>query len=179
MTMFVKKYEPKGSVLDVGSSNVNGTYKSLFTDYTGLDMEAGDNVDIVAENPYAFPIADDSYDNVISGQTFEHSEFFWVTMQEMVRVCRKGGYIVVIAPAVWEEHRYPVDCYRFLTDGMIALARWCGLEVLHADFKVDAILIARKPYEGLKIVDLKEYKCVPTERDIKKKKLEDSFFFVQ
>ena len=42
-------------ILDVGSYDVNGSYKTLFTsptfEYTGLDMESGPNVDIVPATP--------------------------------------------------------------------------------------------------------------------------------
>ena len=69
--------KPNISVLDVGSYDVNGTYKPIFNNvkynYTGLDMEAGPNVDIVLETPYNWEsIPNDSYDIVISGQAFEH-----------------------------------------------------------------------------------------------------------
>ena len=124
------------NVLDVGSYNVNGSYKELFEEekfsYIGLDMEQGPNVDIVPKSTYEWSeIEDDTYDVVISGQAFEHIEFFWLTMEEIVRVTKKGGLICIIAPNGFEEHRYPVDCWRF-NDGMIALARYCKLELIHA-----------------------------------------------
>jgi SAM-dependent methyltransferase len=168
-------------VLDVGSYDVNGSYKHLFTEekyyYTGLDMENGPNVDLVLENPYNWDsIPTDSFDVVISGQAFEHIEFFWITMSEMARVLKKDGLLCLIAPNGFEEHRYPVDCYRFFTDGMISLARFVSLETLHAHTNcapieddtdwygscLDSILIAKKPYSGqTKYPDLKLYKCIP------------------
>jgi hypothetical protein len=42
-------------VLDVGSMDVNGTYRTLFDQsawsYTGLDLEPGSGVDCVLESP--------------------------------------------------------------------------------------------------------------------------------
>ena len=43
--------------LDIGSLGVNGSLKDLFTDYIGLDMREGDNVDIVA-NGHELPFKD-------------------------------------------------------------------------------------------------------------------------
>lgn len=125
------------SVLDVGSYDVNGTYKEIFESsqftYTGLDMEAGPNVTLVPVNPYVWKeIQDDSYDVVISGQVLEHSEFFWLTVGEMTRVLRPGGLMCIIVPRGFHRHRHPVDCYRFDVDGMVAIARYCNLEPLHA-----------------------------------------------
>jgi hypothetical protein len=60
MQWFVDNYaskitKDKVRVLDVGSYDVNGSYRHLFDKskyhYTGLDMEEGPNVDIVLNNP--------------------------------------------------------------------------------------------------------------------------------
>ncbi len=68
-------------VLDVGSYDVNGTYRplveSLHYRYTGLDLTPGPNVDIVAGDPDHYPIPDASYDVVISGSTMEHVARPW------------------------------------------------------------------------------------------------------
>ena len=43
------------SVLDVGSFDVNGTYRDLIPDawsYVGLDIRPGPNVDVVVADPY-------------------------------------------------------------------------------------------------------------------------------
>lgn len=180
---FVSKIQKKNiKVLDVGSYDVNGCYKHLFEDakfmYTGLDIESGPNVDITLANPYDWSsLETDSYDVVVSGQALEHVEFFWVTMSEMARVLRKDGLICLIVPNGFREHRYPVDCYRFFTDGVVALARYCELDILHAHTNsapsakdldwysekyADSMLVAKKPYDGeTRHLDLKNYVCEP------------------
>lgn len=84
----------KARILDVGSYDVNGSYRHLFDEsryhYIGLDTEEGPNVDVVLKNRYDWgAIESDSFDIVISGQAFEHIEFFWKTMEEMTRVLKK------------------------------------------------------------------------------------------
>ncbi|HWQ20864.1 MAG TPA: class I SAM-dependent methyltransferase, partial [Methanotrichaceae archaeon] len=71
-------------VLDVGSYDMNGSYKPLFTNhnYIGLDICAGPNVDLVVADPYHWPIEDAAFDAVISGQALEHIERPWQTLQE-------------------------------------------------------------------------------------------------
>src|SRR5690625_2022048 len=139
MEKFVAKHlksdkEKDLNILDIGSQDVNGTYKPLFNrpkwNYTGCDMAKGDNVDIVLENPYDWRmIPSNKYDVVISGQAFEHIEYIWVTILEIARVLKEGGKCCIIAPSSGKEHKHPVDCWRFYPDGFRALARYAGLEV--------------------------------------------------
>lgn len=108
-------------VLDVGSLDVNGTYRPIANylgwRYTGLDMCAGPNVDIVSPDPYRFPVDDDAFDIVISGSTMEHVQAIWLWVPELVRVLRPGGMLAIITHTNYPYHRYPVDCWRILPDG--------------------------------------------------------------
>ena len=179
---FVENKNVKLKVLDVGSYDFNGSYKRLFPsaefDYIGIDMESGPNVGQVVNTPYHWPdFATDSFDLVISGQAFEHNEFFWLTMEEIARVLKPGGKVCIIAPNGFIEHRFPVDCYRFFPDGMIAMARYVKLDVLHAstnaspkglektwcsEVEADSILVAQKNYSGeAQVIDRKTYSCTP------------------
>jgi SAM-dependent methyltransferase len=122
MTGLIQKYKINNcTVLDVGSQDVNGTYKNLFSPkviYTGVDIAAGKNVDIVSPDLYHWPIESDKYDVVISGQCLEHVEDSQVWIREVYRVTKPGGLTIIIAPWNCGEHRYPVDCWRILPDGM-------------------------------------------------------------
>lgn len=150
-------------VLDLGSCDVNGCYKELFDDeflYYGVDIEQGSNVDIVLKNVYKWnEIESDSFDIAISGQAFEHIEYPWLSIKELARVLKPDGILCIIAPHSAREHKYPYDCYRFYSDGLPALAKWCDLELLHSsiagvpdyfvsedwdDSSNDAMIIAKK-----------------------------------
>ncbi len=151
------------TIYDIGSQDVNGCYRSLFAEpswrYVGIDMAAGENVDVVLGNPYSWrEVASSSADVVISGQAFEHIEFFWMTMLEVEWVLKSNGICCIIAPAGGVEHRYPVDCWRFYPDGFQALARFARLQTIEvatqwesqdyadgSDIWQDSVLIARKP----------------------------------
>ena len=157
------------SVLDVGSQCVSGqskTYKMLFNEpefnYIGVDMVEGHNVDIIIKNPYHWIEIPDNYcDVIISGQMFEHVEFPWFTISEMARALKPKGIICLIVPSMQELHRFPVNCQNYFSDGLIALAKYAGLETLHASTNYapkgandewysvfqDSMLIAEKPVE--------------------------------
>jgi SAM-dependent methyltransferase len=151
-------------ILDLGSQDFNGSYRPLFDQapwqYVGVDMTAGKNVDLVLRDPYRWrEIKSGRVDVIVSGQTFEHTEFFWLTMREIARALKVGGLLCLIAPSAGNEHRFPVDCWRVYPDGLRALARYAGLETLEAwtqwedrpeyDLESnkwhDSVLVARKP----------------------------------
>lgn len=151
------------TVLDLGSQDINGSYKKIFQEskwkYIGIDMVPGQNVDIVLDDIYKWKkLQSNSIDVIISGQAFEHIEFFWLTMREISRVLKPSGLCCIIAPSSGTEHRHPVDCWRFYSDGFKALAKWAGLSVIFAetqwenlgyddgsDIWKDSILITQKP----------------------------------
>ena len=139
MEWFVNNYVPKDKevkVLDVGSYDVNGSYRRLFGNnvkYTGLDMSSGKNVHIVPKDIYSWTeIEDNTYDVVISGNAFEHIEYPWVTIKEIYRVLKPEGFACILTPFALKEHRYPTDCYRYYADGLKALAKWGGFKVVEA-----------------------------------------------
>ncbi|MEA5440933.1 class I SAM-dependent methyltransferase [Cyanobium gracile] len=125
-------------ILDVGSAAVAGeaaSYRALFENpgwtYVGLDRELALNVDIVPSDPYRWSeLTNASFDVVVSGQALEHIDQPWRTVQEIARVLRHGGLAMVIAPSAGPVHRFPLDCWRFYPDGMEALARQAGLDVI-------------------------------------------------
>ena len=170
MSQFCKSYlsareKESLTILDIGSQDVNGCYRPLFENdnwrYIGIDMAPGKNVNIVVENPYRWKeIASESVDVVISGQAFEHIEYFWITMLEIARILKPSGIGCILAPSSGPEHRYPLDCWRFYPDGFRAMAKFADLEVLecatqwedagYPDSNAwhDSMLVFRKPHSS-------------------------------
>lgn len=151
--------QPACQILEVGSQNVNGTLREMAPEgaiYTGIDMVAGDGVDVVVENPYHFPFADERFDAIASSSCFEHSQLFWLAFIEMLRVLKPGGFIYINAPANGPYHSYPYDNWRFYPDSAVALTVWAarqGIEVAlvesftarrQNDIWNDAVMVFRK-----------------------------------
>lgn len=129
----------KAIVLDcsnLGCSNNegNGSYRSIFPkaqfDYIAAGWLPGDGVRVVRYDPYALPFEDSSIDIAVSGQAFEHYEFFWLAFAEMARVVKPEGYIFLIAPSAGPVHRFPADCYRFYPDAYPALAKYAKCKLI-------------------------------------------------
>ena len=116
-------------ILDVGSRNVNGTLRDFCppdAEYIGVDLEAGQDVDIVLKDPTSFPFPDEYFDLVVSTSCFEHDRMFWLTFGELARVLRSGGYIYINAPSNGLYHSHPYDNWRFYPDAGLALEAWAG-----------------------------------------------------
>ena len=123
MAEMLARYEgSQANVLDVGSQDINGTFRPLVEQrgwlYTGLDQVKGRNVDVVSQDPFKFPLTDEQYDIVLSGSTMEHVTAIWLWIPELVRVLKPGGLLAIHTHWQFMEHRYPLDCWRVLPDGM-------------------------------------------------------------
>lgn len=145
-------------VLDIGGANVNGSYRDIiegFTfEYLAADIQDGHGVDVHMLDPYKIPLENESVDIIISGQAFEHVQFFWLLFEEMSRVLKKDGFIFLIAPSSGVIHRHPVDCYRFYPDSYHAIGKYVKLDV------VEVFHDQRGPWKDLVGVFAKEHKSL-------------------
>jgi SAM-dependent methyltransferase len=108
-----------GPVLEIGSYQVAGQegiadLRALFPDrpYVGLDVRPGPGVDCVADVE-ALPLADASVGTVIAMNTFEHVPRFWRGFEEIYRVLRPDGVLLVSCPFYFHIHSFPSDYWRF------------------------------------------------------------------
>ena len=152
---FLDKYDTL-NILDVGSLDLEGNYnyKSIFNEhnwnYVGLDYESGNNVDIVVEDIYNwFEINDNTFDVVISGQFLGNLPYFWLTMVQIERVLKDGGYTCIIVPTKCLDDNNRLNCYQFFETGLEYLAKYVDLDIINIstnDIKpwYDSCLVARK-----------------------------------
>ena len=107
---------PQGAlVLDVGS----GT-RRLRADVVNLDIDAFDNVDLVA-NATRIPFLDETFDLVISEAVLEHVPDPRGVVSEMIRVLRPGGQLYVDVPFLQGFHADPHDYQRYTLPGLDVL----------------------------------------------------------
>lgn len=132
----VKKYNFQGTLLDVGCGNK--PYKHLFgkiTSYLGIDFKKySKNKTFTKEKPDIFfstgyyktlrlPFRNSSFDNVVSFQVLEHHRNPQEMMREILRVCKKNGFILITMPLIWGLHEQPHDYFRFTENGFLELIK--------------------------------------------------------
>lgn len=128
----------RADVLEIGPDTIPSTYRchtpAAIASWHTLDFERNEPLTYTIEDGYSFPIEDDSYDVVISGQVIEHVPKPWRWLPEVARVTRRGGTVITVAPVTWPYHEAPVDCWRVYPDGLRALYDEAGLDVVLAEW---------------------------------------------
>jgi SAM-dependent methyltransferase len=83
-------------VLEVGSLDINGSVREHFSggQYIGLDVGPGPGVDVVCQGQ-DYDAPNDSFDVVISCEAMEHNPFWRQTFNNMLRLCRPGGLVIM------------------------------------------------------------------------------------
>lgn len=79
------------NVLDIGSLDINGNNRHLFSNYKyiGVDVGPGKNVDVVSKG-HEYD-SQEPFDIVISSECFEHDMFYPQTIENCVRLTKPNG----------------------------------------------------------------------------------------
>ena len=99
-------YFTKKRVLDIGSLDINGSNRGFFTDcdYTGVDVVAGPNVDVVSF-AHNLPYPPGYFDVVISTEALEHDPYWFKTIHKAIELLRPGGMLLcTCATGLRAEH---------------------------------------------------------------------------
>lgn len=113
-----------GPILEVGSYQVEGQkdlidLRPLFPgrEYVGLDVRSGPGVDVVADVE-SLPYPDKSVGAVLALSALEHVAHFWKGLEEIHRVLRPDGVLLITCPFYFHIHNYPHDYWRFTPDAL-------------------------------------------------------------
>lgn len=104
--MFPEKFQG-ADVLDVGSANLNGTYKPFFSQagcsaYTGIDVLPFNNVDVVGPVHEYNP--GKQYDIVFSASQLEHDMYWKKSLMKFIELTKSGGMIIFSAWSSLDHH---------------------------------------------------------------------------
>lgn len=141
-----------GTVLDVGSRHYDGRSASVrklvgertaATSYLGVDLLAGQGVDIVVDltgddlNELRTR-APDGFGTIVCLSVLEHVPRVWKMCDNLSELLMPGGAIFLSVPLVFRIHDYPTDCWRFTPQAIGALFP----NVDFCDFKYSEALTA-------------------------------------
>jgi SAM-dependent methyltransferase len=123
----IESFELPEPIVEIGSFQIPGqeeliNLRSLLPNrnYTGVDFRPGPGVDVVAsvEN---LPFADGSVGTVLAFSVFEHVKHFWKGFDEVFRILRPDGVLLVCTPFYFHVHDYPSDYWRFTPEAIDSL----------------------------------------------------------
>lgn len=127
---------PRPAVLEIGSRNVMGAVRrgrfGEHVAYTGFDIHAGENVDVVGDaHALSERLPAEHYDAVFCISVFEHLAMPWKVVLEINRVLKPGGLLYVSTHPAWPPHELPWDFWRFSGEAFKALLNPpTGFEIL-------------------------------------------------
>lgn len=134
-----------GKTLDVGCGQK--PYEHLFNSshYIGLEIDSPDNRKIKKAdyfyNGITFPFQNDEFDSVVSNQVFEHVFNPASFLAEVHRVIKNGGFLLLTAPFIWDEHEQPHDYARYSSFGLSSLLKNNGFIIIEQRKSVNDIRV--------------------------------------
>jgi SAM-dependent methyltransferase len=151
----------QGKTLDIGCGDK--PYQNLFkqvTSYIGMDIEiSGHNNTMKKADIYYdglnFPFDEKCFDSAICFEVLEHVFNPIQFINEIKRVLKDGGLLLITIPFVWDEHEKPYDFARYTSYGLKHLFESQGFEIIeHSkylnDFRLIFLLINNYIYKIFK-----------------------------
>lgn len=141
------------AVIELGSLDVNGSVRPLVAvlkprEYVGVDLRAGQGVDIVCDVCSGFLRERyGQFDLVISTETLEHVQSWPLFVHEIKRLAKPGGHILLTCRSPgFALHDYPGDYWRFTSSDLSAAFSDCDvIEVANDPEAAGVFLHAKKP----------------------------------
>jgi SAM-dependent methyltransferase len=102
-----------GKTLDIGGGD-HADYHNIvkFTQYESINIDPEIKPTWVIGVDDAFPVADQSYDTVLSLNTFEHIYDVHNVIREIWRALKPGGEFIASVPFLYPIHGHPNDFFR-------------------------------------------------------------------
>ena len=127
---FVAAHATAKRTLDVGAQN--GPYAAFFPNRIGLDIRRGGGVAIVGD-AQALGIGDATFETVLCTEVLEHLPEPQKAIDEMYRVLRPGGELLLTTRFLFPVHDAPHDYFRYTKYGLRHLLRRFEVLELHEE----------------------------------------------
>lgn len=117
---FIVAHASSGSTLDLGAQT--GPYAAHFPRRVAVDIKSGPGVQVVGD-ALALPFAEASFDVVLCTEMLEHVAEPQRAIDEMQRVLRPGGVLLLTTRFLFPIHDAPHDYFRYTKYGLRHLLR--------------------------------------------------------
>lgn len=118
---FIQKHATAGQTLDLGGGS--GPYVEYFPNRLGFDIAPGPGVDLVGDAHDLSHFADDTFDCVLCTEVLEHLHTPQRAIDEIHRVLKPGGKLILTTRFIFPLHNIPADYFRFTRYGLEYLLR--------------------------------------------------------
>jgi len=138
-------------VLNVGSLDVNGSWKSIIKSfkpkfYIGIDIQKGKGVDLtVAAEKLDTIYPEKLFDLIVSTETLEHIELWKEAILTMKKLLNLGGTLIITTRSRGcNYHPYPDDYWRYEIDDMKNIFSDFDISILEIDPEWPGVLMVAK-----------------------------------
>lgn len=134
--ILAKEFDIMSPIIEIGSFQVPGqeelaNLRSIFQGKTfiGCDMRIGNGVDRI-ENVECLSFEDESVGTVIILDTLEHVENCFLALDEINRILKKDGMVIMSSVMDFPIHDYPSDYWRFTPEAFKLLLKKFPIKVV-------------------------------------------------
>jgi SAM-dependent methyltransferase len=139
IAFFYKKFIPvyvKGNLIDLGCGKVPlyHVYRDYIVDNICIDWPNVNHqnsfIDFECDLNKILPFDSGSFDSIIISDVFEHIHSPQLLWQEMARIIKSDGYILMNVPFFYWLHEEPYDYFRYTKYAIEKFAKESGFEII-------------------------------------------------
>jgi SAM-dependent methyltransferase len=135
----ILKKHAHGILLDLGCGKVPlyEAYRPYVEDNICVDWEnslhRNEFLDMTADLNFPLEMPDNSYDTIILSDVLEHIKKPRQLWEEMARVLKKEGILILNVPFFYWLHEEPYDYFRYTKYALTAMAEEVGFEIIEIE----------------------------------------------
>ena len=126
----------RGLLVDIGCGNTpfEDLFRGRVSRYVGMDypstayLVGGSRAEVHATALH-LPLADASVETLLLTEVLEHLREPGPVLDELFRVLKPGGALIVSAPMIYNVHGAPHDFFRFTPDGLRYVLERAGFQI--------------------------------------------------
>jgi SAM-dependent methyltransferase len=145
---FLDRHQSKLRTLDIGSGG--SSYHRFFPNRVSVDIDPDRKPDIVAD-AHSLPFKDSEFELVLCTEVLEHVKNPQKVIDEIGRVLKPGGRVILTTRFVYPLHDTPHDHWRFTKYGLKELFKdWEVIELVGEtkNFSTIAALLQRMCFQS-------------------------------
>jgi SAM-dependent methyltransferase len=145
----VKKLSKEALILDVGAGH--GDFADIFVglNYLSLDIVPYAEVDLVCDLGQTVPFKDGTFDAVVLMNVLEHVYENRQLVQNIAKVLKPGGKLILTVPFLLKVHQAPYDFSRYTPYYLENLAGDAGLKVTNLSGYYDTLYLLNESLGNL------------------------------
>lgn len=152
------------SVLEVGSYDINGSYRPRIesfdpSEYTGIDLMSGPRVDLVlSAERIVEHFGENRFGVVLSTEVLEHVRNWKAVVSNIKRVCKPQGIILITTRSLgFPHHTAPFDFWRYQLSDIEHIFSDCKIQLLRKDPQVPGVFLKAWKPDPFSEMDLSDY----------------------